>query len=201
MQKQLPGIQKVHHRPGEGHTVDMTIMSTTGRYITAQMDLTMLPVPERRFSCDAVGVQFEAPTVRLLFAQRQPVGADLLSMLAINMVPESVAQFLSSVPASFASEFVKLSEKLPSARVTDFTTNAAQSIVLSSTMVMAGYNGLNGCMDFYFASPFAVQQVATIRKMSLESIVRVNLSTGLMLALIDALGKGAEKFDWLKSGE
>lgn len=179
----------------------MTVLSTKGKYIEAQLDLGMLPVPERRFSCDAVGLQFEAPIVKLLFAQRQPIGEDLLSMLAINMVPEAVSTFLASVPTSFASEFVKLSEKLPSARVTDFKANAVQSIVLSSSLVMAGYNGMSACMDFYFSSPFAVQQVATVKKMALESIVRVNLGTGLMLALIDSLDKGAAKLEWLKREE
>jgi len=184
--KKSAALQRVHYRPGEGHTVDITIAGVAGNTVTGMLDLSTLPVPDRRFSCDAVGVDIVAGMYRLLFAQRQPVGEGLLSMLVINMAPESIEQFLATV----SDAFLKAAKGLaldPEGSVTQFSRNADQSVVLSSSVIMTGYSGSNGCMDFYYASPFAVQQMATLRKIALESIVRVNLPTSILVALIKEL--------------
>ncbi|MDO9357895.1 MAG: hypothetical protein Q7T70_02740 [Polaromonas sp.] len=191
--KKPTAIQKLHYRHGEGHTVDVTIAGVAGNVLTSFLDLSSLPVPDRRFSCDAVGVDVAGGIYRLLFAQRKPVGSELLSMLVINMAPESVEQFLATV----SEKFLAASRDLPPAilaasSVTQFAENADQSVVLNSSVIMTGYSGSNGCMDFYYASPFAVQQIATLRKMALESIVRVNLPTGILLALIKELQRLAK---------
>ena len=191
-------IQKIHHRPGEGHAVDLTIVSTDKGSVTGTLDLSGLPVPDRRFACDAVGIRIDEQQVKLLFAQKQPIGEGLLSMLVINMAPEAVVQFLSSVHERFTSDYSEFSKHFPPGKITAFEQNAQQSVVLTSSMVMAGYNGSNGCLDFYYASPFSVQQLATVRKLSLEPVVRVNAPTSHLFVLIDALRDGADKNDWGK---
>ncbi len=191
-------VQKFHNRPGEGYSVDLTMITTDQGSVTGSLDLTTLPVPDRRFSCDAVGLQVDGPVIKLLFAQRKPIGSGLLSMLVINMAPESVQQFMNVVNDDFATKYAEFAKNLPESKITEFDGNADQSVVLSSSVVMAGYSGSNGCMDFYYASPFAVQQLATLRKLSLEAVVRVNLPSGAMFALLDALKQSAERFPWLK---
>lgn len=81
-----------------------------------------------------------------------------------------------------------------------FDQNAPQSVVLTSSYVLAGYTGLSACMDFYYVSPFSVQQMAALKKLALEPVVRVNLSTGLMIGLIDAISVAAGEYKWSPDG-
>jgi len=68
--------------------------------------------------------------------------------------------------------------------LTDFQRKADQTVVLTGSIVLAGYSGTDGCMDFYYSSPFAMQHVSVIKKMAIESVVRVNLPTGLFFAIV-----------------
>lgn len=203
MQKRVGQVgQRVQHRPGEGHVIDMTILSTDAESTTVELASNTLPVPDRRFTCDAIQVVCTAVGARLLLAQRQPVGEGLLAMLVLSMAPDPTVQFLRTVDAQFlelARQCVDSQGGQLAASV--FTENAQQSVVLTCSYVLAGFTGLSGCMDFYNASPFSIQHMAALKKLALEPVVRVNLSTGLMLQLLDALKLGAQEWNWESLGK
>ena len=199
--KQATNIQRIIHRPGEGHTVDITISAGDGNENIGHMDLGNLPVPDRRFACDAVGIKVLTSEVQLFFAQSKPIGDGLLSLLVLNMAFEAVGQFLHSAPLEFAEQFHKAFPGHPEVTTTDFQHPADQTVVLAAGIVLAGYTGTNGCMDFYYASPFSQQQIATMRRLSVESVVRVNLAAPLMFAIIKALRDAETRFPNLKVGE
>ena len=201
MQKRTGAIQRIQHRPGEGHSVDFTVTAASVDGVAGSIDMSSVPVPERKFACDLVGIQAAADQARLLFAQRQPVGDELMSMLVINMSPDSVVQLIGALPEAFMNGLRTVADGAPSSKLTDFKTNAPQSIVLNGSMLMAGYTGRSGCIDIYYASPFAVQQLAALQKLSLEAVVRVNLTTGSLFALLDGLQNIAREYNWLKSDE
>ena len=121
-------------------------------------------------------------------------------MLVINMAPDAVSNFLASAPAAFTDQILQLLRGRDTALGT-FTTNAPQSVVLTSSVAMVGYTGLGSCMDFYYASPFSVQQLPALHKLSLEAVVRVTLSTGSLYALIVGLREAALRHGWVVHDE
>lgn len=187
-----PLLQHARPRPGEGYSLDVTLTATQGDKGLVNINLAELPVPDRKFSCDAVGIKDNPNLVQLLFAQSLPVGAGYLSMLVINMSLEAVQQFVHSVTDDFYAEYSRNSTSYPPGSLTDFLSNANQTVILPGSMVIAGYTGTDACMDFYHASPFSVQQVATIKKLSVEPVVRVHLPSPLMFAMLSALKRVSE---------
>ena len=182
--KRSTQVQTIHHRAGEGHVVDMTVVSTDANSVTGQFDLGGLPVPERRFSCDAVGLRTRGTLIQLLFGQSQPIGDGLLSMLVVNMSRENATQFLRTVSGKFSEDYLASHGSAEGDEVTDFQHKADQTVVLTGSIVLAGYSGTDGCMDFYYSSPFAMHHASVIKKMAIESVVRVNLPTGLFFATL-----------------
>jgi hypothetical protein len=174
-------------RHGEGHSVDLTVISEKDGYLQTSLDLSAVPVPDRRFSADAADLRRESSMVKLLLAQREPVGTGYLSMVVICLTFEAIAQFVNSIHAEFDEAYRRLQEKIPTERLTHFDEPARQSVVLNGSVVMAGYSGTQGCIDFYYASPFSMQQISIYKKVNLEPIVRVNLPSSLLFAIIEGL--------------
>jgi hypothetical protein len=189
--------QRVQHRPGEGHVIDMTVVSADSDSMMISLDMGALPVPERKYACDAVQVVGSRMGARLLLGQSKPVTRGLLSMLVLNISPEPAMQFVRSVDNGFLGS-ARNHLELHSAQevTTSFADDPPQTVILTGSYVLAGFSGLTGCMDFYYASPFSLQQMAALKKLALEPVVRVNLSTGLMVAMIDALSAAAAEFGW-----
>lgn len=199
--KSATSIQRIQNRPGEGYTVDIVMNTSEGSETSGHMDLGALPVPDRRFACDAVGLKMLHSEVQLFFAQSKPIGDGWLSLLVLNMGFEAVTQFLRSAPENFSENFFRIYNGRAKADVTDFKQAADQTVVLAASIVLAGYAGTNGCMDFYYASPFSQQQVATVRKLSVEPVVRVNLASPLVFAIMDSLREAEKQFPKTTAGE
>ena len=147
------------------------------------LDTSGLPVPDRRLSCDTVSVVKDEYLVKLLFAQKEVVGKGFLSLLVVQMSFDAVRQFVRTmVPLE---EGVRRLEQgnFPIGRVSDIQERAQQSAVVTSSMILAGYTGTDGCLDFYYTSPFSIHSINLGNKIAVESVVRVNLPTPLLIAL------------------
>lgn len=188
------GVLSPQFRQGEGHVVELTITSTEGGPLSAGVDLGNLPVPDRRFASDSASLLVDSSLVKLLFAQRHPIGDGLLSMLVINMTFEAIQQFVGSINIDFLENVRKLSTVQQASKLHTFTQKADQTVILTASMVMAGYSGNDGCLDLFYSSPFAVRQVAFFKKISVEPVVRVNLPTGVLIAMLDSLTEAAKMF-------
>lgn len=197
MNKRAIATQQVLHRPGEGHLIDMVVLASDSETTTVRLEASGLPVPDRKFSCDAMQVTSTNVGARLLLAQRLPVGEGLLSMLVVTMAPEAVEQFLRSIDEAFVQQargYVEAHKGSEEEVV--FTTNAAQSVVVNCSYVLAGYTGLAACMDLYNQSPFSVQSMFAAKKVAMDPVVRVNFSTGLLVALVDGLRREVQNRSW-----
>lgn len=173
-------------RVGEGHTVDVHVISADAETTTFRIEGPELPVPERKYSCDRAQVIQDAIGSRILFAQQKPIGDDLLSMLVVKFSAEGAQQLLDSVTDEFtkiAAANAKLEE------LSEFKATPAQCVVLNGNHILAGFTGTTACLDIYYTSPFSMHHLAATRKMAFDPIVRVMLNTGLMLAVVDALRK------------
>jgi hypothetical protein len=121
--------------------------------------------------------------MKLLFAQRDVVGDGYLTLLTVQMTFDSVRNFLQSMEK--LEEGVKELEKsnFPQGKLSEIKGTAHQSAAVSASMILAGYSGIEGCMDFYYTSPFSIHSINFGMKLSVEPVVRVSLPTPLLIAL------------------
>lgn len=174
-------IQRIS-RPGEGHTVDVTLVpGAKGVSPQYSLDMSGLPVPDRRLTADAVAVVRYPYLIRLVFGQSKIFGGGYLSHLAVQMTFNSVHQFLQSLEP--IREGVDQLKDYPVGELSIFDSAADATAVVNASIIFAGYSGIDGCMDFYHASPFTIRSVNLGNKLTLEPIVRVYLPTPLIFAM------------------
>ncbi len=176
-------------RIGEGHAVDVSILPSKGGMSNHfAIDTSGLPVPDRRLSCDTVSLVRTDHVVKLLFAQRNVVSDGYLSVLIIQMSFEAVRSFIHTVnQLNNGIEELEQQGRLQRGSLTEIKEKPDQSAVVTASLVMAGYSGNDGCLDFYYLSPFSVQRINLGNKVAVEPVVRVQLPTPLMVALVRAL--------------
>lgn len=179
-------VQRVE-RLGEGYAVDVSVLKTGSQLASLTFSINDAPVPDRRFSCDAVDITSIGSRVRLCFAQSNLVGDGWLAMVAINMSREGVTYFLRSVAASEAKPKFDAFVIGQEAALTPFTTPPSNSVILSANLVAAGFLGSDGCLDFYSASVFAFQRAPVTNKLQVEPVVRINLPAELIFAIVRKL--------------
>lgn len=171
-------------RIGEGHAVDVSVIpAAKGGQAHYSLDTFALPVPERRLSCDAVGVKKAEYVLKLLFAQEEVSGDGLLSMLVVQMTFGSVLQFLATLNP-LRDQIEKLEKaNFPAGAVSENMGKAEQTAFVTASMILAGYSGTDGCLDFFYTSPFSLRSINLGNKISVEPVVRVNLPTPLLIAM------------------
>ena len=179
-----PGKTLVHRtlRIGEGHAVDVAILpATKGAATQYRIDTSSLPVPDRKLTSDAVGLIRGDYMVKLLFAQREANDDGFLSLLTVQMSFDSVHSFLRTmVPLEDGLEAFN---KIPVGKLSVIKGRVQQSAAVSASIVLAGYTGTDGCLDFYYTSPFSVQSISFGNKLAVEPVVRVNIPTPLLIAM------------------
>lgn len=188
-------------RPGEGYAIDVVASPAQKRGMAHfSADLSAAPVPDRRFSADAVSVLNGQHLVKLLFAQKNVIGSGYLSLLVIQMSFDSIHLFLKSMEPLNTEVHDMLKKINIMGELSEMVEPAGQTVVLSSTMVVTGYSGFDACLDFYNASPFAMQGVNAGGKLAIEAVVRVNMPTALVFAMWQKLKDLAPKLPTLVEG-
>lgn len=191
------------NRPGEGSPINVsvqTFVATDGRTI-AQLgtDLSQAVVPDRRYAADTCAVTYVNQTVKIIFGQERLNGDGLRSALVVKMSPRAVAQLLAMIDASLTPAFVQATHDegvevqklaLPTIEPTQVT------VVLAANLALPAISSMEGCIDFYHASPFAVGVAMQSKagKLAVEAVVRVDLSAGLLLGLIEELRRVRTQF-------
>jgi hypothetical protein len=171
-------------RLGEGHAVEVSLVpATKGVQAHYAIDTSALPVPDRRLSCDTVDVLVADYMVKLLFAQKEVVGKGFLALLIVQMSFDAIHQYLKTMePLETGIEKLE-NGKLPKAIVSKIDEKPQQAAVVTSSMILSGYTGTDGCLDFYYTSPFSIKSINFGNKIAVEPVVRVNLPTPLLVAL------------------
>ena len=181
-----PTIQR-DHRDGEGYAVEATVQHHAG-VATFQLSVSDAPVPDRRFSADTAAVQVTAFRTRLCFGQSKPVGNGWLSMVVVELSSEGVTHFLTAVQDSKnGGKFLAPPRANGASDLTEFNSSPDHAVILSANLTCAGFVGSEGCMDFYNASAFSVQRLPTTNKLQIEPIVRINLPSPLIFAIVQKL--------------
>lgn len=145
-------------------------------------NLSLVPVPDRRYPSDLASIVADEQMVRLLFGQRKIAGAGLRSLLVVHMTFDAIHQFLTSLE-SFEKKTIELLKRLPEGKLVDIDEEPQQTVALAANIIIAGISGAESCLDCYHTSPFSIQTVQAGGKLALEPVVRITLLTSTFLAM------------------
>lgn len=182
---------KVHVRPGEGAILEIARKmvprpdGTAGFQIS--LDLGNAPVPERRYVTDAANVVYSNGSVHLIFWQRKINVNEARSMVILSFTSHAILQYLQNGEEQFAELEKTASKQKIEGSLEQLPDEPAQTVCLAANLAATGWAGREACMDFYHASPFVIGMLPKNGKFAAEPIVRVSLSTGVLLALFQQL--------------
>ena len=189
-------------RMGEGYAVEVAIIpaAKAGDQAHYSIDMGGLPVPDRRLSCDAVALVRSDFMMKLLFAQQNAVGDGVVSLLVVQMNFEAVENFVRTM-VPLEEGIAKLEDKhnFPKGKLSEFKGPVQHSATVNASIVMAGYSGTDGCLDFYYTSPFAIKSINFGNTLSVEPVVRVHVPTPLLVAMSRGLREFSKSFPKVES--
>src|ERR1700730_72321 len=189
-------------RDGEGTVIEsarkMVPLPDGSNRFELTLELGNAPVPEREYSADIASLIYRNENVYLMFAQEKHVPekeADALrTLLVVSMSTHGALIFLRSC-RDFAPQLRKFATQLGlNKTLTAIKEEPTQTVALAANMILAAYAGREASLDMYMASPFVLSQLGKNGKFAVRPVVRVILSTGLILAIYDELEKLKDKF-------
>jgi hypothetical protein len=182
-------------RLGEGTLVDVHISSVVSvdgiDRATLQANVGSLPVPNKRYSADTAFVGYSHGTAKLLFGQEKfATDGELRTLLIVKMSLNWVKAFVQTLTeGKQALRHSPAVERLNIEALPQFTEEPKDTVTFDATMVVTGINGIDGCLDFYYSSPFALERTAQSKKLAVDPVVRVNVRAGLLVGMFDELSR------------
>ena len=176
------------HAPAERTLVAQPDGSTIAHF---SIDMSAVPLPERRYSADGAGIVRHDgnDAVLLVFSQRGVMSA-ARSLVEVRMYPEGIRNFVKSF-----LEFLPRVEtfvgqhaiKVPDLEIPK--EEPAQSVALSASVVLAAHTAREAELSFFHLSPMLVYRAGSHNsaQIPVDSVVRVELPTGLLLAMMRKL--------------
>lgn len=181
-------------RHGEGHEVPIHITSVTS--VTGKgegilrADLSSVPVPAKRYPADTCYVVHTNEIIFLLFAQLVIGAPDKLrNLLVVKMTPSSVKRYLDMTNDIKGPSIEDIAKKMEieGAKLSAFPGEPAETVAFNANLGLTGVSGHEGCIDFYHSSPFAIGAAIKNQKLALDPVVRVDISTRLLVGLLTEL--------------
>lgn len=176
-------------RKGEGEPLGILRQSSGGSGVASlDLDLSNLPVPERRYTADVAGLLQSKSLVRMLFGQTKVDGIQIRSMLDVHFSMAGITRFLNTTQAlEPVFEHLKLNYGVTRSDLTDFSDEPNQTIGLTANIVMSSCSEWESCLDFYQISPFSIAAAQKGGGLSADQVVRVSLPTDLFMGMIESL--------------
>lgn len=185
-------IQRVSDRPGEGEAVLVTRHHSANpdgtTTLSLAIDMSSATVPDRRYVADIASVMRNGDMVKLIFGQSKVAGQGLRSLVVIHMAGLAVHQFLRSMPSLVKTmEDFSSQRKIAKADLANISEEPKQTVALAATVIVASISGRDGCLDFYYSSPYVAVQVAQGGKFVVDPVARVMLPMNLLHAIYKKL--------------
>lgn len=156
----------------------------------ATLDFTGAQVPDRRFSADAGSVEVGSDVARILFAQANALGDKYEHLVVVKISFGGVYSFLRSMKEVAATGHDYIDKfKLSSPPAFDRQRAPSQSYALDANIIITGLHGRESVMDFYHASPHVMRALKSGGDFYAEPVVRVVLTTNLMMNIYDRLAE------------
>lgn len=193
--KKNPLVQRLT-RPNEGVAIDIIRHPIIGGARSQQisMDMSSARVPDRRYPADIADVLVSDDMVRLLFGQKKLTGTGLLSVLVIHTSFWGARQFMNSMgeAANIGLRYME-EHHVPTAQLYQVKEEPNQTVPLAANIIAAAFAGRDACMDFYHASAFSIRGLGLGAGLYADPVVRITLTTPLLLAIYDALHAKKDK--------
>jgi hypothetical protein len=179
-------------RPGEGTVVELArkqISHPDGSSgVELAIDLSIAPVPERRYVADVAALTYDEGMVQFLFGQKK-IGKSgaLRSLIVLQMTSLAVGQFAKTLIAVEPGLRKWIEQNGNHGELANIEEEPDQTVTLFANMVGLAFAGPEACVDFYHASAFSIHFAQQNKKMAVDPVVRVILNSGLMIRMIDKL--------------
>jgi hypothetical protein len=159
---------------------------TTSTEVT--VDLTEIPIPERRYVADTAWVDYRNEFVRFMFAQREISGEKLRSVVMVNVYPEPARQIVTR-SAQFISNIHSFLDRngIPIRPMHKLADEPAQTVALSANMISVTFAGREAEWDFFHLPPSGMKKLAERTDVVVDAVVRIDLATSLVAGIIQAL--------------
>ena len=179
-------------RPGEGKEIEIvrrTVSQPDGTTIfEMDLDISHAPVPDRRYLADAGTILFEGDVLRIVLGQKQLLGSKLRSAVVVFLSAHATVNFLRSCHATFLPTLREYTAKHQiSDALIEIKDEPELATFVTANIILAAFSGREACLDFYDSSPFVIGIVQRGGKMALDPILRVDLGSGLLVALLDRI--------------
>jgi len=177
---------------GDGNIVPAQ-RADVGSTVTIGIDLSKLPVPERRYVADVASVVATDDIVHLLFGQAQVIGngGKLRSMLDIHVPAQGIRHFLQSIeshtmPETLTSLRAKLGQE--GRGLYEITEEPKETFSLPVNMIAVAISSREACLDMYYADTFVMSRaVQGVGRLTADPVVRISLPSAVLLAVIAKL--------------
>lgn len=180
---------RMANRPGEGLSIDVHLQQAVqadGQTTSVLgIDLASAPVPDRRYVSDVVSVIQGKDIIKILFGQEK-ISSGLRSLVVIHMASSSAKAFVAAIfemKNPVVNEMQNISNK-NTGLLFDISEEPEQTVALAASVAAAAISGQEACIDFYQISSFARVNVLTSKKINIDPVVRVELPTSLLVALV-----------------
>jgi hypothetical protein len=191
---QLHEANRTFTRAGEGTPVSVAITHSVGANgmteISMSIQLAEAPVPDRRYAADFVSIVYKDDVVKLIFGQEKLSSTEVRScvVVALNLHDASLLlKTIEDMANPSLDEIFQASHATVVPKIREIKEEPAQTIALSANFVLAASSGRSSCMDFYSVSAFAFAETQKTKKVPVDPVVRIDLSTANLIALRDEL--------------
>lgn len=195
--KKLPPVPNPFNMEGEGFPIDVQHVSlegaVVGQAVAVNLDFMRASAPDRKFVADGFCLIESASFARLLFVQTRFDGVTPRALLDIRMSHHALKDSVSEIFKAMPAEIVNMPEPF------QLTEEPEQAVALEANFFRASLNASSSCIDFFYASPFSLLAVTSLKKLFVEGVVRVQLPDTVFVAVVSSLRK-LNSLNGVKSG-
>jgi len=121
--------------------------------------------------------------VHLIFWQKKITGNEARSMVILSLTSHAALQYLQNSEEQIAQLKKTTSKNKLEGSLENLPEEPTQTVCLAANLVATGWAGREACMDFYHASPFVIGMLVKNGRFAAEPMVRISLTTGILIAL------------------
>ncbi|MBK6465286.1 MAG: hypothetical protein IPF92_30420 [Myxococcales bacterium] len=158
--------------------------------IEAQISLDQIPVPDRRYAADVAYLNYDGDgeAVQIAFGQRAVASSTLRSAVVVKVYPDHVRKFLAGNDTFRPQLFGYLARAKatvpPMGRLCE---EPGHVVSLVANILSVGYTAREAVVDLYHYNALALAKLNTGSDLAIEPVLRVDLPTTVLAALVGAL--------------
>ena len=173
----------------EGHALRLLKMpsmvdSPDSQFVTFGLDMSSAPVPQRRYMADVCAIRLANDDFKFIFGQERLDGDGLDSALVVRFNAYAALTLLASIEEMDRPSLAVIANtcRISPQPLIEITKQPSQTAILIANLAAIAVSGFDTCIDFYYASPFAIRKSHRSEQLEVESVVRVDMRTASFIA-------------------